>query len=538
VFDTDLNRFYLFNGTIWEDISVGNLWNRSGTNTLLSHSGDYVGIGTTTPARPLEVRGPWQTARISTSASGSMLEFVSDVQDDWAISTWSGYLYLLKSTDDFATKTDEYIITDSYFSSYGDNDKTLGTATSYWNDIYSIDGTFSGYIGIGTTNPDYDVDIHKSSASAFYRAKSNTSFAGLIIDKASATDNGYIVYKTNNVANWYAGTIKDENYSISADFTNPDGKFYIQSNGYIGIGTTTPAKQLEISSSSAQPLRLSSSGSGSQIELLSSNSTDWKIGTWGETFRIISSDDEFSTTQDQYLFSTTVFRPWADNTKELGTSSMRWSTIYGQDGDFAGDIGIGTSNPNYELDIYRPSTSAWIRVQSGSGYAGLIIDKGNTSSNGYIMYHTSGSGKWYVGMIDNDNYAISTDYTLSEARIYIEQSTGDVAIGGTTTASGYKLSVDGDIICEELRVELIADWPDYVFRKDYDLLSIPELSCFIDQHGHLPDIPPAEEIENGGFEVGEMQKLMMKKIEELSLYVIKQQEEIESLKLELNKIKK
>jgi len=130
--------------------------------------------------------------------------------------------------------------------------------------------------------------------------------------------------------------------------------------------------------------------------------------------------------------------------------------------------------------------------------------------------------------------------------------TGNVAIGGSTFATGYDLSVDGKIICEELRVNMSGNWPDYVFRKDYDLMTIPELSRFIEQNGHLPEVPAASEIEKTGIDVGEMQKIMMKKIEELSLYIIqqqegqeelsnyiiKQQEEIDELKNELAKIRK
>jgi hypothetical protein len=100
---------------------------------------------------------------------------------------------------------------------------------------------------------------------------------------------------------------------------------------------------------------------------------------------------------------------------------------------------------------------------------------------------------------------------------YISES---LSIGTTNTATGYKLSVNGKVICEELKVELDQSWPDYVFESDYPLRSIQELETSIIENGHLPGIPSAEEVEENGLEVGDMQKRMMEKIEELSLYII------------------
>ncbi len=106
-----------------------------------------------------------------------------------------------------------------------------------------------------------------------------------------------------------------------------------------------------------------------------------------------------------------------------------------------------------------------------------------------------------------------------------------VAIGGVVpAASGYKLTVTGKIIAEELKVKLSGSWPDYVFENKYKLQSLPELEQFIQSNKHLPNIPSASEIEKNGMEVGDMQKKMMEKIEELTLYVIDLQKQIEVLK--------
>jgi hypothetical protein len=84
-------------------------------------------------------------------------------------------------------------------------------------------------------------------------------------------------------------------------------------------------------------------------------------------------------------------------------------------------------------------------------------------------------------------------------------------------------------------VNLVADWPDYVLQDDYKLMPLHELREFIKANGHLPNVPPASEIEGSGIDVGAMQKLMMEKIEELSFYILQQQEEIDALKAKLDK---
>ena len=79
-------------------------------------------------------------------------------------------------------------------------------------------------------------------------------------------------------------------------------------------------------------------------------------------------------------------------------------------------------------------------------------------------------------------------------------------------------------------MNLVADWPDYVFREDYVLMPLKNLRSFISENGHLPKVPSADNIEASGMDVGEMQKLMMEKIEELTLYILQLQAEIDSMK--------
>jgi hypothetical protein len=144
-----------------------------------------------------------------------------------------------------------------------------------------------------------------------------------------------------------------------------------------------------------------------------------------------------------------------------------------------------------------------------------------------INFFEAGTQRGYMWMVDN-NMNIGT----SQASSRINMITDQVTIGTSiATPSTYKLGVGGRIICEELKVKLQSSgWPDYVFAKNYKLKPLDELENYINKNKHLPNIPVAAEIQKEGLEVGEMQRRMMEKIEELTLYVIDLKKEIEKLK--------
>jgi len=116
--------------------------------------------------------------------------------------------------------------------------------------------------------------------------------------------------------------------------------------------------------------------------------------------------------------------------------------------------------------------------------------------------------------------------------------TGEVAIGSAAVmATGHLLSVDGKIACEEVRVEASDNWPDYVFTSGYVLRPLDEVKKHIAEEGRLPGFPAAGEIEANGFELGEMQRKMMEKIEELTLYILQQEEKMQSLQKQLDQLR-
>ena len=118
-------------------------------------------------------------------------------------------------------------------------------------------------------------------------------------------------------------------------------------------------------------------------------------------------------------------------------------------------------------------------------------------------------------------------------------------LGVGTASPDAKLTVKGDIHAEEVKVDLSVPGPDYVFKEGYDLKSLEEVQNYINEHGHLPNVPSAKEMEANGIQLGEMNMKLLEKIEELTLYMleIKQEQRLlkqenKELKLQLQKLSK
>lgn len=151
----------------------------------------------------------------------------------------------------------------------------------------------------------------------------------------------------------------------------------------------------------------------------------------------------------------------------------------------------------------------------------VIIGNGNVLSGGFAaLTVTAGQGQQNA----NDLAIVAFGKSL-----FLDE----LAVGVQGFTPGYKLSVDGKIIAEELRIQNSIDWtpwPDYVFEKEYKLKPISELQKYLNEHKHLPEVPSAQNVKDEGIVVGELQITLLKKIEELTLYIIDQQKQIDDLK--------
>lgn len=110
---------------------------------------------------------------------------------------------------------------------------------------------------------------------------------------------------------------------------------------------------------------------------------------------------------------------------------------------------------------------------------------------------------------------------------------GNVGIGKIPDDATYKLDVCGKIRATKVTVTQMTGC-DFVFAKDYKLMSLYEVEKFIKQNNHLPEIPPASEVEEHGADIGMMQSKLLQKVEELTLYMIEQNKKIAELEKKVN----
>jgi len=179
---------------------------------------------------------------------------------------------------------------------------------------------------------------------------------------------------------------------------------------------------------------------------------------------------------------------------------------------YVGDVVIGspTNNFNHRLNVAGDVGQDVLRVAVGANAKLRVLANGGTALGSNTTTNIPSNG------------------------LYVN---GNVRFGYTgTNGAAYKLAVNGKILGEEVRIEDSSNWPDYVFADDYKLKTLEEVEAHINQYSHLPGIPSAAEVEADGILVGDMQKKMMEKIEELTLYLIEMKKENEHLKSRIDKL--
>lgn len=248
---------------------------------------------------------------------------------------------------------------------------------------------------------------------------------------------------------------------------------------------------------------------------------------------------------------------------------------------FGGNVGIGTNfTPEYKLHLY--STGEQLIKVDGSNSLMLFNDRTSNAQYGFLRawtnnpFNPEGNYGLEVGVppaIGGDpakHLMFSSNYTLrmvlrNDGEIILNGQThkthffngtnldtyirggknssnvilsdvetgGKVGIGRYPTV--YKLEVNGTMKANEVIVE--TGWADYVFDAKFKLKPLSEVARYIKENKHLPDIPSAEEIQQNGAKLAELTTKMMQKIEELTLYVISQNTEIEQLKKQVKLLK-
>lgn len=205
----------------------------------------------------------------------------------------------------------------------------------------------------------------------------------------------------------------------------------------------------------------------------------------------------------------------------------------------SGNTGIGTTSPTSKLELYTSSdydgiklihsAGGVVRLQSNSLQGGSFNDITQQGDAGIVFGNVSGASTVNFGFV-------ITPWRSGLSGLRMD-SLGNVAIG-TADPKGYKLAVNGDAIFTKVKVKTYATWPDYVFHRNYNLRPLRDLENYIKQNNHLPGVPSASDVEKNGLDLGDNQATLLKKIEELTMYMIDLNKKVDKLSQENTSLKK
>ena len=351
---------------------------------------------------------------------------------------------------------------------YNNRDLTLFTGTGN----FIVFPTSGGNVGIGTQSPAAKLHVNGNiRATSSITADKNGSYRVAL----NAGADGYINGRNDLVQNTF------RIHSNGVSFFN---------GGDVGIGTNSPAAKLHIVGNGVRADRFSLSG----IADLTNDSPWYGLGRG--TFTDLSSDDTKASVQLAGYYGLLL----KTATGSLGIHQN-------------GNVGIGTTTPGSKLEIGVPhAINQNDEMRIGSYYQNKFIGIG-------FDYRIDAVGTTSKNIVEHHG---NTSYTSMTFKL------GNIGIG--TTNPDAKLTVNGNIHTKEVKVDLNIPAPDYVFKDSYDLLTIEQVQQHIKENGHLPNIPSATEMETNGVELGSMNMKLLEKIEELTLYTIAQEKQLQQQK--------
>lgn len=190
-----------------------------------------------------------------------------------------------------------------------------------------------------------------------------------------------------------------------------------------------------------------------------------------------------------------------------------------------GHVGIGTTSPTYPFHVNSTSTGTRARFQFGPALIDLVNYSQGTLpySNSSGMFVSNQDGLLMVGNNKDLRFVTYTSQYVERMRI---KANGNVGIG--TLNPAHRLEVNGTVRAREVKLEA-TQWPDYVFGESYPLMPLEEVNSHIRQKGHLPGLKPAGEYEAEGVNMLELSQKLLEKIEELTLYLIRQEKDVKAI---------
>lgn len=553
VYETTTSSFWYFNGSVWNQIGTGGAspWTISGTNIYNSNTGN-VGIGISAPTQKFHLVGDFEqnngsvflnstSALIQFQLSGVNKTSLQQSGNNLRIGTSVGndlgkLIFRMDGSDKiFIDSTGNMQIIgeqDASLTSHGyltlgsltgtniilDNNEIMARNNGAAEDlILQNDG---GNVGIGDATPDERLTFTGN-------AKLMGS-AGLIKFETAVGGTGSPITSlryapglqflrdgtTTELAKIeYVDTASFTNFIRLRMGSNIENGITLNTSNYTGLGTNNPLARLHVKGEANTDEIAINSGTGLSGETAAIQFYSSALAGGGavtkKTFMMLDGDDMKIGTNSGNAAGNFIIRTNGSDKVFV---------------DDAGNVGIGVANPTFKLSVnggVNINRSGEVLRLDGTGTSINFYEAGSFKS--FITHSSSGL---YMG-VNNGN-------------IRLDVSNGHVAIGNVVlngvNADAFKLAVSGKIICEEVKVKLVSSsWPDYVFGDNYRLKPLGEVEQYIQQNRHLPNIPAAAELEKNGMEVGDMQKRMMEKIEELTLYIIDLQKQVEQLKKEGNK---
>ncbi|RYF96985.1 MAG: hypothetical protein EOO00_01325, partial [Chitinophagaceae bacterium] len=541
VFDLNTKSFHFYNGTAWIEIgaaSASKFWTYNALNAY--NTTGYLGLGTTAPASRLHIVG--NEASVPLRLQNKLASGYSGIHFHTSAGTLIGQLgYANASAPSFAG---------SFYAGSLGNAPFIFTTNAA--ERMRIDNT--GNVGIGVPTAIHTsaiLDI-KSVNKGVLVPRMTLAQRNLIATPAT----GLLIFQSNSTPGfyYYNGTawVELNSGGTSNSWSTNSSAIYNNNTGNVGIGTSTPANKLVVQSGYDAYGITHTDGNVKISTYIGKGGQAWFGTQSNSALHIYTNDNGTPNITFHPSFYTDIRgkKPWLrfydetngfnqsgdirSNGSNLEIAARKASSVVLNStpgnlilqaddvggviaiGAFAGNVGVGVKDPAFKLDV---SNRMRLRSQGSGGVsAGIWYNNyNNTQYTGFIGDVGPGAPN-HLGLWGN----------TSGWSLVMNTITGNVGIGKFNPAN--KLDVNGTARANEIIVE--TGWADYVFQHDYKLRSLEEVEQFIQQHRHLPNIPSAKEIEENGLHVGDTQKRMMEKIEELTLYLIQANKRIEKLEAE------